>query len=88
MAAAAPPAAEAAVNETPHPFAAAWPMEPDLAQNRGAPGGPAEDAAGLSVIVRVLGLILCAMAVQFVLAGMADATHGLILKSAAAPYAH
>lgn len=43
---------------------------------------------GLSVIVRVLGLILCAMAVQFVLAGMADATHGLILKSAAAPYAH
>jgi hypothetical protein len=53
-AAAAPPAAEAAVNETPHPFAAAWPMEPDLAQDRGAPGGPAEDAAGLSVIVRVL----------------------------------
>jgi len=43
---------------------------------------------GLSIIVRVLGLILCAMAVQFVLAGMADATHGMILKSAAAPYAH
>ncbi len=43
---------------------------------------------GLSIIVRVLGLILCAMAVQFVLAGMADATHGVILKSAAAPYAH
>jgi multiple antibiotic resistance protein len=43
---------------------------------------------GLSIIVRVLGLILCAMAVQFVLIGMADATHGLILRSAAAPYAH
>lgn len=43
---------------------------------------------GLSIIVRVLGLILCAMAVQFVLAGLGDATHGLILKSAAAPYAH
>jgi len=43
---------------------------------------------GLSIIVRVLGLILCAMAVQFVLAGFADATHGVILRSAAAPYAH
>ncbi|MGH6911713.1 MAG: MarC family protein [Phenylobacterium sp.] len=43
---------------------------------------------GLSIIVRVLGLILCAMAVQFMLIGMADATHGLILRSAAAPYAH
>jgi multiple antibiotic resistance protein len=43
---------------------------------------------GLSIIVRVLGLILCAMAVQFVLIGMADATHGLILRSAASPYAH
>jgi multiple antibiotic resistance protein len=43
---------------------------------------------GLSIIVRVLGLILCAMSVQFVLAGFADATHGVILRSAAAPYAH
>ncbi len=43
---------------------------------------------GLSIVVRVLGLILCAMAVQFMLIGLADATHGLILKSAAAPYAH
>jgi multiple antibiotic resistance protein len=43
---------------------------------------------GMSIIVRVLGLILCAMAVQFVLIGMADATHGLILRSAASPYAH
>ena len=41
---------------------------------------------GLTVIVRILGLILCAMAVQFVLAGIADATHGMILKNASAPY--
>jgi multiple antibiotic resistance protein len=41
---------------------------------------------GLSVIVRVLGLILCAMAVQFLLAGVADSTHGLIRPEAAAPY--
>lgn len=41
---------------------------------------------GLSIIVRVLGLILCAMAVQFVLAGFSDATRGLIRHDAAAPY--
>jgi len=43
---------------------------------------------GLSIIVRVLGLILCAMAVQFLLAGIADSTHGLIRSEAAAPYGH
>jgi multiple antibiotic resistance protein len=42
---------------------------------------------GLSIIVRVLGLILCAMAVQFLLAGIADSTHGLIRPEAATPYA-
>ena len=42
---------------------------------------------GLSVVVRILGLILCAMAVQFLLAGFADATNGLIRHDAAAPYA-
>ena len=42
---------------------------------------------GLSIIVRVLGLILCAMAVQFLLAGIADSTNGLIRPDAAAPYA-
>jgi multiple antibiotic resistance protein len=42
---------------------------------------------GLSIIVRVLGLILCAMAVQFLLAGIADSTRGLIRPEAAAPYA-
>src|SRR5258707_809287 len=43
---------------------------------------------GLSIIVRVLGLILCAMAVQFLLAGIADFTHGIIPPEAAAPYSH
>ncbi|RYG10986.1 MAG: MarC family protein [Caulobacteraceae bacterium] len=41
---------------------------------------------GMTIVVRVLGLILCAMAVQFVLIGVADSTHGLILREAAAPY--
>lgn len=36
---------------------------------------------GLTIVVRVLGLILCAMAVQFILAGLSDATHGLIRSS-------
>ena len=43
---------------------------------------------GMSIIVRVLGLILCAMAVQFLLSGIADSTTGLIRPDAAAPYAH
>ncbi|MDB5451449.1 MAG: multiple antibiotic transporter [Caulobacteraceae bacterium] len=42
---------------------------------------------GLTIVVRVLGLILCAMAVQFVLGGLADSTHGLIIQDVAAPYA-
>jgi multiple antibiotic resistance protein len=41
---------------------------------------------GLTIVVRVLGLILCALAVQFILAGLADSTTGLILPEAAAPY--
>ncbi|MDB5467860.1 MAG: multiple antibiotic transporter, partial [Phenylobacterium sp.] len=42
---------------------------------------------GLTIIVRVLGLILCAMAVQFILGGIADSTSGLIRVEAATPYA-
>jgi len=42
---------------------------------------------GLTIVVRVLGLILCALAVQFILIGVADSTSGLILRKAAAPYA-
>ena len=41
---------------------------------------------GLTIVVRVLGLILCAMAVQFMLAGFSDATRGFIRHDAAMPY--
>lgn len=41
---------------------------------------------GLTIVVRVLGLILCALAVQFVMIGIADSTHDVILRKAAAPY--
>ena len=41
---------------------------------------------GLAIVVRVLGLILCAMAVQFILSGIADSTSGLILEEASQPY--
>ena len=42
---------------------------------------------GLTIVVRVLGLILCALAVQFIIAGIAESTAGVILREAAAPYA-
>ena len=42
---------------------------------------------GMTVIVRVLGLILCAMAVQFMIMGASAATMGFIRHDAAAPYA-
>ena len=41
---------------------------------------------GMVIVVRVLGLILCAMAVQFVLTGMAASTVNLVRKDTAAPY--
>jgi multiple antibiotic resistance protein len=41
---------------------------------------------GMIIVIRVLGLILCAMAVQFIMAGVADSTVGLLRPSAAAPY--
>jgi multiple antibiotic resistance protein len=41
---------------------------------------------GMIIVVRVLGLILCAMAVQFIMAGLADATVGILRPAAAAPY--
>jgi multiple antibiotic resistance protein len=43
---------------------------------------------GLTIVVRVLGLILCALAVQFVIAGVAESTAGVILREAAAPYSN
>jgi multiple antibiotic resistance protein len=41
---------------------------------------------GTIIVIRVLGLILCAMAVQFIMAGVADATFGLLRPAAAIPY--
>ena len=41
---------------------------------------------GLTIVVRVLGLILCALAAQFILAGLAQSTLGLINPHAANPY--
>jgi multiple antibiotic resistance protein len=41
---------------------------------------------GMTIVVRVLGLILCAMAVQFVIIGVGAATHDLVRHDAVAPY--
>ncbi len=43
---------------------------------------------GMTITVRLAGLILCAMAVQFLIIGMNEATHGLFRQSVAAPYAN
>jgi multiple antibiotic resistance protein len=42
---------------------------------------------GMTIVVRVLGLILCAMAVQFIISGISDTTRGIVRPAAAAPYA-
>jgi len=41
---------------------------------------------GMVVVVRVLGLILCALSVQIVISSVSEITHNLILPSAAHPY--
>jgi multiple antibiotic resistance protein len=41
---------------------------------------------GMVIVIRVLGLILCAMAVQFILAGLAASTNGLVRGGVAIPY--
>ncbi|HEX4196888.1 MAG TPA: MarC family protein [Caulobacteraceae bacterium] len=41
---------------------------------------------GMTIVVRVLGLILCAMAVQFIIAGIGGSTHGLVRADAISPY--
>ena len=41
---------------------------------------------GMTITVRVSGLILCAMAVQFLIIGVNDATHGLVRQNVAVPY--
>jgi multiple antibiotic resistance protein len=42
---------------------------------------------GMTITVRVAGLILCAMAVQFLIVGLNEATRGFVRQSVAAPYA-
>jgi len=41
---------------------------------------------GMTIVIRVLGLILCALAVQIIIIGVAASTHGLIRHDTAAPY--
>ena len=41
---------------------------------------------GMVIVIRVLGLILCAMAVQFILQGLADSTFNLVRRGVAIPY--
>jgi multiple antibiotic resistance protein len=41
---------------------------------------------GMTIVVRVLGLILCAMAVQIIITGIAASTHGIIRHDTVAPY--
>jgi len=41
---------------------------------------------GMTIVVRVLGLILCAMAVQFIIAGVGGSTHGIVRPDAISPY--
>lgn len=41
---------------------------------------------GMTIVVRVLGLILTAMAIQFIIVGVSGATLGIIRGSAAQPY--
>jgi multiple antibiotic resistance protein len=40
----------------------------------------------MTIVVRVLGLILCAMAVQFIIAGVGGSTHGIVRADAISPY--
>eukprot|EP01042_Synura_sphagnicola_P033101 gene33101-biopygen31730 len=41
---------------------------------------------GMVVVVRVLGLILCALSVQIIISSVSEITHNIILPSAAHPY--
>lgn len=41
---------------------------------------------GMAIVVRVLGLILCALAIQFILLGLSEAIPGMISSGVTAPY--
>ena len=43
---------------------------------------------GVALVVRVLGLVLCALAIQFIIIGLGEATTGFINAEAANPYDH
>ena len=45
-----------------------------------------EETVRAGAVVRVLGLILCALAVQFIIVGLGEATNGFINLAASAPY--
>jgi multiple antibiotic resistance protein len=40
----------------------------------------------MAIIVRVLGLILCALAIQFILLGLSEAIPGMISSVVTTPY--
>ena len=48
--------------------------------------GKALGKVGMMIVVRVLGLILTALAVQFIIVGVSEATAGFVKRSAANPY--
>ena len=41
---------------------------------------------GMSIVVKVLGLILCALAIQFILMGLSEALPGMISGAVTTPY--
>ena len=41
---------------------------------------------GMAIIVKVLGLILCALAIQFILLGLGEAIPGMISGAVTTPY--
>ena len=41
---------------------------------------------GMAIVVRVLGLILCALAIQFILLGLGEAIPGMISGAVTTPY--
>ena len=41
---------------------------------------------GMTIVVRVLGLILCALAIQFILMGLGEALPGMISSGVTTPY--
>ncbi|MES2833537.1 MAG: MarC family protein [Pseudomonadota bacterium] len=43
-------------------------------------------SVGMSIVVRVLGLILCALAIQFILMGLSEALPGMISGAVTTPY--